>query len=356
MADGRRVLITGIAGQLAGLVASALEERDDVLEIVGVDVREPEHDLRRTEFVRADLRNPRVGQVLEDASIDTVLHLSTTATPAAAGGRSRMKEHNVIGAMQLLAACQRTPSLRRVVLKSSTAVYGSDHTDPVSFREDAPPRSPLRHGFGKDSTEIESYVRTLGRRRQDVDVTILRFANLLGGRVDSAFHSLLTLPVVPSVLGYDPRLQFCHEQDALEVLVRAVTGVHPGTFNVAGEGIVYLSQCIRLAGRVPLPIPVPFVTGVAGLVRRAGRGDVASDQLRFLQFGRVVDTERLRLVFGYTPRYSTRAAFEDFVQRRRIGGMIDREEVARWEREVYDFLQRKDHGRFPTDRDERAGR
>jgi UDP-glucose 4-epimerase len=61
VADARRVLITGIAGQLAGLVARALEERDDVLEIVGVDVREPQHDLRRTEFVRADVRNPLVG-------------------------------------------------------------------------------------------------------------------------------------------------------------------------------------------------------------------------------------------------------------------------------------------------------
>jgi UDP-glucose 4-epimerase len=344
--DGRRVLITGIAGPLAGRVAAALEARDDVRELIGVDVREPQHDLRRTEFVRADVRNPLVARVLEVSEIDTVLHLSTTSGPVAAGGRARMKEINVIGAMQLLAACQKVPTLRRFVLKSSTAVYGSEHTDPVSFREDVGSRTPPTHGFGKDVAEVEGYVRALGRRRSDVDVTILRFANLLGGRIDGAFEALFGLPAVPSVLGFDPRLQFCHEEDAVAVIERAATEDHPGTFNVAGDGVLYLSQCARLAGRVPVPVPLPFVAGVASLLRRTGRADIASDQLRFLQFGRVADTTRLREVMGYTPRFTTREAFEDFVRRRRIRGVIQRDEVIRWERELYDFIQRKGQERF----------
>jgi UDP-glucose 4-epimerase len=346
VAEGRRVLLTGVAGQLAGLVARELEQRDDVTELIGVDVREPQHDLRRTEFVRADLRNPLVARILEVAAIDTVVHLSTTAQPGAAGGRARMKERNVIGAMQLLAACQRTPTLRRFVLKSTTAVYGSHHSDPALFREEATTRAAPKHGYGKDATEIEGYVRSFARRRPDVDVSILRFANLLGGRVDSAFLSLFSLPVVPRILGYDPRLQFCHEDDAVAVLVKAVTEDHPGTYNVAGAGMLYLSQCIRLAGRAPLPVPQPLVAGLANVARRSRRADVSADQLRFLLLGRGVDTTRLREDFGYTPRYSSRAAFEDFVRRRRITGLLDRDEVVRWEREVSDFLQRKEQERF----------
>jgi UDP-glucose 4-epimerase len=344
--EGRRVLLTGVAGQLAGLVARELEQRDDVTELIGVDVREPHHDLRRTEFVRADLRNPLVARILEVAAIDTVVHLSTTAQPGAAGGRARMKERNVIGAMQLLAACQRTPTLRRFILKSTTAVYGSHHSDPALFGEEATTRAAPKHGYGKDATEIEGYVRSFARRRADVDITILRFANLLGGRVDSAFLSLFSLPVVPRILGYDPRLQFCHEDDAVAVLVRAAMEDHPGTFNVAGAGMLYLSQCIRLAGRAPLPVPQPLVAGLANVARRSRRADVSSDQLRFLLLGRGVDTTRLREGFGYTPRYSSRAAFEDFVRRRRITGLLDRDEVVRWEREVSDFLQRKEQERF----------
>lgn len=356
MTDGHRVLITGISGQLAGQVARALESRDDVVELYGVDVKEPHHDLRRTEFVRADLRNPLVARVLQVAEIDTVLHLSVTSTPVAAGGRARMKETNVIGAMQLTAACQKAPSLRRFVLKSSTAVYGSECTDPVRFRESVTPRTPPTHGFGQDVSEVEGYVRSFGRRRKDVDVTILRFANLLGGRLDSAFTSMFNLPVIPTVLGFDPRLQFCHEEDAVAVLEEAATAAHPGIFNVAGDGVLYLSQAIRLAGRVPTPVPLPFVSGVASLVRRSKRADIASDQLRFLQFGRVVDTTRLVERFGYTPRFTTRQAFEDFLRRRRIRGVVAHDEVIRWERELYDLLQRKGQERFLAARGRARGR
>ena len=339
-AEPRRVLITGISGQLAGMVARALEARDEVVQIVGIDVREPRHDLVRTEFIRADTRNPVVARVLEAAAIDTVLHLSTTASPASAGGRARMKERNVIGAMQLLAACQRATQVRRVVLKSTTAVYGSDHTDPAAFREAAAPRTSAGPGFGKDATEVEGYVRALGRRRKDVDITILRLANLVGPQVDSAFHALFGLPVVPSVLGFDPRLQFCHEDDARDVLVRAALGAPAGIYNVAGAGMLYLSQCIRLAGRIPAPVPLPLVSAVAGAVRRSKRADVSPDQLRFLQFGRVVDTDRLIDRFGYEPRYTTQEAFEDFIARRTFDSVIDRDDVVRLEQQLQGFLRR----------------
>ena len=345
MALSRRVLVTGIAGQLAGLLAHALEARDDVEAIVGVDVQEPTHELARTRFVRAAIRNPLVAKILADEGIDTVVHLSTAAGPGSVGGRARMKELNVIGAMQLFAACQNAPQLERVVLKSTTAVYGAHHTDPALFREEAQPQVPPDHGFAKDATEIEQYARELGRRRGDLDLTILRFANFLGPRLDSSFHALFTLPVVPSQLGFDPRLQFCHEQDAVDVLVHAVTGDHPGTFNVAGDGILYLSQCIRLAGRVAAPVPWPLTDAVASLVQRTRRIDITHDQLSFLRHGRAVDTTRLKKQMGFTPAYTTRAAFEDYVERRRIHGLIDRDEVARWQRELVDYLQRRSQER-----------
>ena len=346
MATPRRVLITGIAGQLAGMLARALQTRDDVEEIIGVDVREPRQDLGRTEFVRADIRNPLVAKVLATAEIDTVVHTSVGAGPASMGGRARMKELNVIGAMQLFAACQKTPSVRRLVLKSTTAVYGAHHTDPALFREEHAPHTPPAHGFAKDATEIEGYARALGRRRRDIDLTVLRFSNFLGQHLDSAFHSLFTLPVVPSLLGFDPRLQFCHEQDAVDVLARATTGDHPGTFNVAGDGVLYLSQCTRLAGRVPAPVPWPLASVVAGVAQRARRVDITPEQLAFLHYGRASDTTRLREEMGFTPSYTTRETFEDYVRSRRIRGMLDRDEVGRWEREIHDFLQRKSQERL----------
>lgn len=325
----RRVLVTGIAGSLAGLVARRLEARDDVGLVIGVDIREPRHGLERTRFVRADIANPLVARCLRDEGIDTLVHASLLASPSGAGDRQRMKERNVISSMQLFAACSDLPDLRRVVLRSSTAVYGSDHRDPAAFGEDDAPREAVRHGYAKDVTDVEGYVRALAQRRSELDVTILRLANLVGPSVDGAFRSLLGLPLLPSIAGYDPRLQFVHEDDAVSVIERCVLGSHPGTFNVAGDGVLSLSQCARMARRTRVPVPRPLVETVTALVRRTTGVDVATDQLRFLRFGRVVDTSRLRAEFGDLLRHDARSAFEALVASRPAGGGVDVEALAR---------------------------
>ncbi|MDP9021256.1 MAG: NAD-dependent epimerase/dehydratase family protein [Actinomycetota bacterium] len=337
---GRRVLITGISEQIPGKLARALEQRDDVEYVAGVDVRAPHDDLRRTEFIRADIRNPIVTRVITATGVDTVVHAGVAPAPGSVGGRARMKEHNVIGTMQLLAACQKADALRTVVIKSSTAVYGSDHSDPALFTESATPRGTPRSGFAKDVTEVEGYARSFGRRRPDVTVTILRFANFIGGGVDSLFARYFALPLVPTIAGYDPRLQFCHGDDALAVLERATVEDRPGIYNVAGAGVLYLSQAIRLAGRIPAPVALPFATLAGNLVRRTGRLDFSPEQLRFLQYGRVVDVTKLRRDFGSVPRYSTREAFEDYLAHRRIRKVAPSPTQA-WDRELYDFLQRR---------------
>jgi UDP-glucose 4-epimerase len=338
--EGRRILITGISGELAGQLARRLEDDERVEYLVGVDLREPRHDLSRTEFVRADLRNPLVAKVVDSTRVDTIVHLAVTAEPYHAGGRSRTKELNVIGTMQLLAAAQKSDRLRGLVMKSTNAVYGSSYKSPALFRENAAPEAAVAHGYTKDAVEIEGYARAFGRRRDDVALSILRFANFVGPTVDTPLTRYFSLPVIPTALGFDPRLQLCHETDAIEVLRRATLDGHRGIYNVAGPGCVYLSQAIRLTGKPTAPVPLPFVNATAGLVRRTGRVDFSPEQLRLLLYGRVGDITRLRHDFGYEPAYTTRAAFEEFISSQRIKGVVDRDAAARWERELYGMISR----------------
>src|SRR4051812_33720657 len=267
--------------------------------------------------------------------------MSVIATPFGAGGRTAMKEINVIGTMQLLAACQKAPSVRKLVVKSTTAVYGSSSRDPALFTENMEPRSLPRSGYGKDSVEVEGYVRGLGRRRPDVDVTLLRFANFIGPRIDTPLTRYFSLPVVPTVLGFDPRVQFLHESDGMEVLRRAVVEKRRGTFNVAGSGVLLLSQAIRRAGHPAIQVPSPAVSVVGSLFRRAGLVDFSPEQMEFLQFGRGVDVTRLRDDFGYEPAYTTKQAFDDFVTGRGLTRYIDPDRVAGIEQRVLAQVERR---------------
>ena len=330
------VLVTGVSKFLGGHLAARLAADPSIDRVLGVDTVPPPRDLLRrmgrAEFVRADIRNPLIAKVISQASVDTVVHASLSANPGTSGGRTAMKEMNVIGTMQLLAACQKAVSVRRVVLKSTTAVYGSSPRDPALFDEAMTPKDLPSGGYAKDAVEIEGYLRGFARRRPDVSVTVLRFANFIGPRIDTVFTRYFALPVVPTVLGFDARVQLLHEEDALAVLERAVTDELPGTFNVAADGVLMLSQAIRRAGRIALPVPGPAVGPVSRFFRGARIVDFSPEQMRLLNFGRVVDNRRLRTQFGFTPRWTTAQAFDDYVRGRALRPVLDPERVASLER------------------------
>ena len=337
----QRVLITGISRYLGGRLAQRLEKDPEIGEIFGVDLDEPTVELSRTEFVRADIRNPLIVKVLQATEVDTVVHASVIATPAHAGGRAQMKEINVIGTMQLFAACQKAERLKRLVMKSTTAVYGSDPTDPAIFTEDMAPSSHPRTGYAKDAWEVENYARSFGRRRPDIALTILRFANFIGPSIDTPLTRYFALPIVPTALGFDPRLQLLHEEDAIEVLYRSVVDDHPGIYNVAGNGVVYLSQAMRMGGKIPMPLLLPLMHPVASLVRKTGLVDFSPEQVSFLLFGRVGDVSRLKTKFGYVPRFSTVDALSDFYAKRKLAKVFTEQQAEQWERDLYNFLSRR---------------
>ncbi|MEV0613917.1 NAD-dependent epimerase/dehydratase family protein [Nonomuraea sp. NPDC050404] len=319
------VLVTGVSRHIGARVASVLAADPDISRVIGVDTvpppsltREGGISLGRTEFVRVDLRSPDIAQVIAAADIDTVVHMSLVSAPPRSGGRAAMKEHNVIGTMQLLGACQRSATVRRVVVRSTTAVYGSSPRDPAVFTEDLEPHEGPIHGYAKDAAEVEGYVRGFARRRPDVTVSLLRFANFMGPGVDSPLTRYFTQPVLPSVFGFDPRLQFVHEDDAVEVLRRMATEDHPGTYNVAGAGVLLLSQCARRAGRPSLPLFSPAFKVLGGAVRRFGLVEYSPEQVRLMSHGRAVDSSRLEAELGWKPKFTTGAAFDDFLRSRHL--------------------------------------
>ncbi|MET7480908.1 NAD-dependent epimerase/dehydratase family protein [Streptomyces sp. NPDC005648] len=316
---GKVVLVTGVARRLGGRFVRRIQRDPQVDRVIGVDAIPPEHHLGGAEFIQADIRQPGIARVLAETGADTVVHLDVTAMALGSGSRTTVKETNVIGTMQLLGACQKSPTVERLVVKSSTNVYGSAPRDPAVFTETTPPKSLPSGGFAKDTVEVEGYVRGFARRRPDVAVCVLRFANILGPAADTPLASYFALPFLPTVFGYDPRLQFVHEDDVMEVLRIASHEpergtLNSGTFNIAGDGVLLLSQCSRRLGKPTVPLLLPAVNWAGSLVRTLGVTDFSPEQIRLLTHGRVVATQQMRETLGFRPKYTTAETFADFAR------------------------------------------
>ncbi|KUH97269.1 SDR family oxidoreductase [Mycobacterium sp. IS-3022] len=328
------VLVTGACRFLGGYLTARLAQNPLINHVIAVDAIAPSKDLLRrmgrAEFVRADIRNPFIAKVIRNGDVDTVVHAAAASYAPRSGGRAALKELNVMGAIQLFAACQKAPSVQRVVLKSTSEVYGSSSRDPVLFTEDSSARRPPGEGFARDSIDIEGYARGLGRRRPDIAVTILRLANMIGPAMDTALSRYLAGPVVPTVVGHDARLQLLHEQDALGALERATMAGKSGTYNIGASGIIMMSQAIRRAGRIPLPVPRSALWAVDSLRRATRYTELDREQLDYLSYGRVMDTSRMRNELGYNPKWTTVEAFDDYVRGRGLTPIVD----PRWVRSM----------------------
>ena len=335
----KRVLITGLSTYWGGRLAKALEGDSSIEAIVGVDNVDPSVELERTEYVKVGTQHALLRRVVEAAEIDTVVDTRLVVDSATTSPR-KAHENNVIGTMNILAACSGPACcVRNFIFKSSTHYYGSEQDDPAFFDETMsrphPPRTPIE----RDILEAEASVAEFADKNPEVQVTIMRFANVLGPDVRTSHIDLFSLPAVPMILGFDPRYQFVHEDDVVHALEHVAQRDLPGVFNVAADGVLALSEVAGLLGKPYAPILPPWGTGLAaGVARRLGV-KIPPEMLNLLRFGRGVDNRRLKAL-GFEYGYTSREAVIKLGEHLRLHPLLRQSaEPYRYEREVEEFLR-----------------
>jgi UDP-glucose 4-epimerase len=281
--------------------------------VAGLDTRKPAATLEGTDFIEADIRNPVIAKLIAPLEVDTVVHNQIVRQPGGGVAARAMHDINVIGTLQLLAACEQTPTIQAVVVRGSAGIYGAEPNAPQFYTEEMARLFPLRTRFQRDVGEIENYFEGYARRHPEVVCTMLRYQPSIGPGTDSQPTRYLSAPVVPTFLGFDPRLQFVHESDGIEALLATIRNPVRGAVNVAAPGTVGLTKMLRMAGKVSVPIPEPVFVATVNAGRRIGMPPISPDFRRLLRFGRAVDVTRLIEEVGYMPRYSASEAIADYV-------------------------------------------
>ncbi len=307
----RRVLVTGADMFWGGRMIQALETDPSMDVILGMGTRAPSVPFERAEFVRADQNYSIMSRIVKATQVDTILHTfmitNSTTLP-----RRAMHEINVIGTMNLLAAAGAAgSSVRHIVVKSSTLVYGSAASDPNTFHEDTPRTSPVKNSVERALVEAEGLVRDFSEDNPATRVTVLRFANVLGTHLATPISRNLSRPVCPALFGFDPLLQFVEEDDVVRALLHVTQGSIPGLYNVAGDGRLPWSEVAAVCGTRLVPLSPYSPLKIRPLARLF---DLPAELEDLLRYGRGVDTRRFAAT-GFTYNATSAGAVRSFIQR-----------------------------------------
>jgi UDP-glucose 4-epimerase len=335
-----RVLVTGLSTYWGGRLAQALESDPRVEAIIGIDRRPPKFALERTEYVEVADAHTLIQRIVQAAEIDTVVDTRLVVDSTVTSPR-RAHENNVIGTMNILAACSGPDTtVRRFVFKSSAHYYGAEQDDPAFFTEDMERPHPPTTRIERDIVEAESAVRDFAASQGErTKVCILRFTHAVGPRLRTAYMDLLSRPFLPAILGFDPRIQLIHSEELVGILEHAVRNDLEGVYNGAPDGVLVWSEIASLLGKPVVPVLPPWGTRTAaGLLERTGL-PLPDEVLNLLRFGRGLDNRKLKAT-GYRYRYTTREAVLKLAEQLRVAPLQRTgEEAYRYEREVEAFLR-----------------
>jgi UDP-glucose 4-epimerase len=313
------VAIGGATTFLGNHLIQLLEADDRYQKILAIDSCAPTSIGPKTHFCQIDLTENDAGtklhKLFQANQVNTLVH--TAFEPYPTHNTAKDHELHVIGTMQLLYAAAAV-HLRKVVMLGSTLSYGARIENPLFLTEESPLQGGQHEGFVHDLVEAERQLQEFSKEHPKVITTVLRMANLLGPRSDSFLSRLLRRGTVPTVLGYDPMLQFLHENDAVFALKQAVDQDVRGTLNIVAEGMLPLLTVLRLGGQASLPLLTPVAKHVGYLLWAIRAVDLYPEFIDYLRYPWVGDGERARTLLGFSPRYTCRETVLEFIKVMRL--------------------------------------
>jgi UDP-glucose 4-epimerase len=295
------VLVTGICGRLGRRLARALHRERKV---IGIDRRPFEGRPKDVEHYPIDIRKKKTQDVFRQHKFAAVVHPGIMHDPRV----SQVEHHtwNVAGFQRLLEYVAQY-SVPKLVVLSSANVYGPRPENAQFLAEEAPLLGGAAFSEIRDLIEVDMLAQSFFWKRPETETIILRPAHIVGG-VRNAPSNYLRLPMIPTLMGFDPMVQVVHQDDVIGAIERALLPGVRGIFNLAGPPPLPLSRLIALTGRPSMPIPHFLATSLVQRLWRFGATSFPAPELDHIRYVCMVDDRRARDLLGYSPQRSAEDA------------------------------------------------
>ncbi|MDP8254473.1 MAG: NAD-dependent epimerase/dehydratase family protein [Candidatus Alcyoniella australis] len=302
-------LVTGLSGYAGMALFEQLLADSRCPQVVCIDLERPGFDLGRAKFFRVDLTLPTadalVAEILEEEQIGRVMHAAFLSGPS--HDHLRAHELETIGTMHVLNACAAV-GVEKIVVPLSTVSYGARADNPNYLTEEHPLRGDPKYPYVRDKIEVEQLLAEHARRYPECCVTVLRAAPVVGPDSSYFFNKYLRRPLMLRLSGYDPLMQFLHQDDLTFALKAALDADSPGAFNIAGRGVVPYSAVAPLVGRACIAFPLALARTLSAALWPVYALPFDPRYLEYLRYLFVADISKAEGGLGFSPRYSSREA------------------------------------------------
>lgn len=327
-AKAKSVVLIGCNGFIGRHVLKYLETNPAYKRVVVIDCAKPAMTLKKAKFYKLDLTatlaDVSLAEILKKEACDTLVHTAIPISPM----HDEAKAHEIIaiGTFYVFNACNAA-GVRKIVMASTTEVYGAFPDNPNYLTEDMPARGHLQSRLLADKVDAEKQAFKYQRRHPDRVVTVLRHATILGPTIDSFQTRYLRRQAVMTMLGFDPLVQFVHENDVIAAFVKLIEEDRTGVFNLAGDGVLPLSRALEIAGSLNLRLTQIGFKALTQLLWYADISPAPAAFADFLRYLCVVDNAKIKKA-GFTPTRTTKEALLDFVGAQRLKKMELQENAA----------------------------
>ncbi len=316
--NAARVLVTGSSGYVGRLLLDALAAHvaaGRLGAVIGADVREPPSLPVGATFLRHDVRATGLAADLRAHRVTCVIHLASIVTPAKGSTRAFEYSVDVEGTERVLEACVAA-GVRRLVVTSSGAAYGYHADNPAWLTEEHAVRGNEAFAYSWHKRLVEELLARARTEHPALEQVVFRVGTILGASVNNQITALFEKPRLLAIRGSASPFVFIHDADLVAALVRAIESPVTGIFNVAGDGAMTIDEIGAALGKPVLRLPAGLLKGALAVLHPLGLTRYGPAQVDFLRYRPVLDNARLKAVFGFTPRLSSRQAFEAWANRR----------------------------------------
>lgn len=305
------VLVTGAAGFIGTSLIAELARLNKNSEILALDMREvPANErLPNVTYLTGDVRDPALRDMFQVRRPQTVVHLASVV--AVGGDPQRDWEIDVLGTKNVLQAALDA-GVEHLIVTSSGSAYGYHADNPVPLHETDPLRGNADFPYARNKREVEEMLIEWQELYPDLQQTVFRPCTVLGPTTENQITAIFERPVVMGVSGTATPFSLIADSDVVEALVQAVREPKAGTYNLAGDGTLSLREIAELNHRPYVSIPPWLLKSALWLLHLLRLTKLGPGHAKFIQYRPVLSNEKLKTVFGFTPRYDARKVFERY--------------------------------------------